>query len=115
MIWNPTKARSLLGKSHLLTFIAERDKLSAFQFSSGRELALNEENTSKVSIYLSRVPYHMPMVTPDGIYEPNADRRGRHSNLQFITKTLGFNHKIYKVHVESEAALEHLIGWYQFA
>lgn len=115
MAWNPIQARSLLDSSLLVSFISERDKLSAFKTKSGRELALIEENSSKVSIYLTRIPYHMPMIKPDGVYGTNADKRGRHSNLALITETLGFEHKAYKVHVESEVALERLLAWYQYA
>lgn len=115
MTWNPTQARTLLNISPLVCFIDERNKLSSFKTKSGQELALIEENSFKVSIYLSRIPYHMPMVTLDGIYEPNAYKKGRHSNLALITETLGFEYKAFKAHVKSEAALECLLEWYQYA
>ncbi len=115
MVWNPVQARSQLNKSKLICLIDERDKLSAFKTNSGRELALIEENKTKVSIYLSRVPYHMPDVVLDNRYEPNGTKMGRHSNLALITKTLGFEYAAFKVHVKSEVALDRLLNWYQYA
>lgn len=113
--WNPIRARFILDNSPLLTFIDESQKLSAFRTKAGRELALNEENSSKVSVYISRAPYHMPDVKRDADYEPNLGKRGRNSNLESITETLGFKQKVHRVHVESEEGLKLLLAWYQYA
>lgn len=115
MAWNPPEARAYLDASPLVTFIGERDKLSGFALKSGRELALIEENEKKVSIYLSCVPQNMPDVVPDGVYPPSASKTGRHSNLELITKTLGFKHQAFKVAVQSRAGLALLLSWYQYA
>ncbi|QBQ53079.1 hypothetical protein [Nitrosococcus wardiae] len=115
MAWNPHKARECLDGSALVSFIDERDKLSAFRLRSGREIALLEENERKVSVYLSCIPQHMPDVVPDGTYTPTASKIGRHSNLELITKTLGFNHHAFKVTILSQDGLERLLAWYQYA
>lgn len=115
MTWNPSQARTLLDSNPLLNLSDEKKKLSAFKLNSGRELALIEENKSKVSIYLSCAPLHMPDVFLDETYEPSSSKKGRHSNLALITESLGFEHKVYKVHVKSDIALKRLIEWYQYA
>lgn len=112
---NPTVARKILESSPVVIFRDEREKLSCFQTSSGRELALIEENKSKVSVYLEVYPMYLAETVMEKVYEPTSKNEGRHSNLQYISTKLGHSDRIYKMHIQSEEALEKLLHWYQYA
>ncbi|WP_064608963.1 hypothetical protein [Photobacterium sp. J15] len=115
MSWDPKKARNLLDKSSLTTYLNEMDKLVSYKMLSGRELALIEENKFKVSIYVEIAPSELDDVILTKTYEPTKNKRGRHSNLELITSKLGFNNEAHLLHVQSETGLINLLDWYQRA
>ena len=115
MIWNPVEARKFLDNSPLVEYLDERDKLVAYKTTTGNELALIEENAKKVSVYVSRYPNYMPDVLLDGSYKPTTEKKGRHSNLELITESLGFNHQAFKLNITSKSGFDLFLSWYQYA
>ena len=115
MAWDPKTARKALETSPLVSFVDERDKLSSYKLPNGRELALIEENEKKVSVYLFPAPLNLPNAVLEKHYPPTTSNSGRHSNLQLITSTLGFNSDACRMHVKDEKAMENLLHWYQYA
>jgi hypothetical protein len=115
MAWDPKAARTALDSSHLAKFVDERDKLSNFRLPNGREIALIEENAKKVSVYIFPAPHHLPNAVVEEHYPPTTTSSGRHSNLQLITSTLGYNSDAYRIHLKDQKSLDELLYWYQYA
>lgn len=115
MHWDPLAAKSLLIASSLVTPSGELKKICSFSTESGRELALSLENAKKVTIYLHPAPHNMPGIEVQELYPANVHKRGRHANLESITRTLGFCNEVFRVCVADARALEQLIGWYRYA
>lgn len=115
MTWDPKAARKFLDSSPITSFVDERDKLSNFRLPNGRELALIEENSKKVSVYVFPAPENLPNAILEERYPPTAGTTGRHSNLQSITSTLGFRSEACRMHIKDQKALEDLLHWYKYA
>ncbi len=115
MTWNPIEARKVLDRSTTCKFIRSVKKISGFSFESTRELVLLEENISKVSIYVSVAPYHMPDVNVEDEYPPTSTKSGRHADIESVSRTLGFKHQAYRLHIKNEAALIIFLEWYKYA
>lgn len=113
MTWNPSSARDALQRSALTTFIDERKKICSFRLENGREIALLEENSKKVSVYVWPEPIGLPGVKVEKCYAPTATRKGRHSNLELITSTLGFSSRACRVTLVDIHALQALLDWYR--
>lgn len=115
MTWNPEKARKILDASHTATFCRSVKKISGFQFESDRELVLLEENKNKVTLYVAVAPHNMPDVEVQEEYFPSSSKSGRHADIEAVSRSLGYDHTAYRVHIKSEKALECFIHWYQYA
>jgi len=113
--WNPVKAKNLLDTSPLTSFVREVNKVSGFEFESGRELALIRENKEKVSVYVSIAPQNMHGVKIDREYTPTDLKSGRNADVEAVSRSLGFSHTAYSLHVQSEEAFHKLLNWYQYA
>jgi hypothetical protein len=114
MAWSPSEARKLLDLSANVIFIRSIKKLSGFEMGSGRQLALSEENSNKVSIYMKCVPQNMPDVLVEQAYSPTTKRVGRHADLEGLISSLGYSESAYRVNVASKSGLERLIYWYKY-
>jgi len=115
MSWSPVVAKKVLLANSLVTFSREVDKVSGFVFKSGRELALIQENTKKVSIYVSVAPINMPYVEVDRIYEPTMTKSGRNADVEAVCRTLGYEYQAFSLHIKTSAAFQLLLNWYQYA
>lgn len=116
MAWSPIEAKAYLEKSKLLRFIRSVKKISGYAIEdSTRELILAEQNSNQVTVYVSVAPLNMPEVTVFKEYMPTTVRRGRHADIESVARSLGFNHKAYSLHIQSESGLERLLNWYQYA
>jgi hypothetical protein len=115
MNWNPTAAEKILDASANLKFEGEGEKLRVYTFPSGREIALLTENLSKVSVYGSTYPRHIAEVKLTTSYAPTRKKSGRHSNLEYMTRTLGFAHSAFLLNVTTGEGFQKFLKWYQHA
>ena len=115
MSWSPIEARKILDSISDLTFKRSVKKLAGYELKSLRQLALSEENKVKVTLYVSRVPYHLTGVTVEEKYEPTTSRNGRHADLEGLVETLGFATKAYRISIGSPESLKDFMQWYKYA
>ena len=115
MSWSPIEARKVLDSIPDLTFKRNVKKLAGYELLSGRQLALSEENKVKVTLYISRVPYHLAGVTVEEKYEPTSERTGRHADLEGLVESLGYSSKAYRISISSSISLKDFIHWYKYA
>ncbi len=115
MSWNPKQAEEVLNASALTEKIGSTEKILAYKFESNREIALSIQNTTKVSVYVSKYPENLSGIVLTDTYPPTSKREGRHSNIDSLTKTLGYAHKAYLLEVKSMEELKKLLHWYQYA
>jgi hypothetical protein len=115
MSWNPSKAEEILATNPLVELLGKTDKILAYKFDSSRELALSIQNKTKVSVNVSAYPENLPGIVLSATYPPTKEKEGRHSNLESLTKTLGYENKAYMLEVQSMESMNKLLHWYQYA
>lgn len=76
---------------------------------------LLEANITKVTVYVSVAPCYMSDVEVEEEYLPTFTKRGRHADIESVSRSLGYEHKAYRLHVKTEVTFELLLDWYQYA
>lgn len=66
-------------------------------------------------MYLGVFPKYMSGMTMDKPYAFVKDKSGKYSDLELITKNLGFSGHVFKLPIRSEEALLQCSDYYQFA